>query len=38
MEFIEEAVREGLSAKEINSQVDLLLDDVARGKLEKSLR
>lgn len=38
VEFMEEAVREGLSTKEINSQVDLLLDDLARGKLEKSLR
>ena len=38
VEFMEKAVREGLSSKEINSQVDLLLDEVARGKLEKSLR
>ncbi len=38
VEFIEEAVREGLSMKEIYSQVYLLLDDVARGKLEMSLR
>lgn len=37
VEFMEEAVREGLSSKEINSQVDLLLDLVARGKLEKGL-
>jgi len=38
VEFMEEAVREGLTSREINSQVDLLLDEVARGKLEKSLR
>ena len=38
VEFMEEAVREGLTSKEINSQVDLLLDEVARGKLERSLR
>ena len=36
VEFMEEAVREGLTSREINSQVDLLLDEVARGKLEKS--
>ena len=38
VEFMQEAVREGLSSKEINSQVDLLLDEVTRGKLEKSLK
>ena len=38
VEFMEEAVKEGLSSKEINSQIDLLLDEIARGNLEKSLR
>ena len=38
VEFMEEAVREGLSTEEINSQVDLLLDATARGQLEKSLK
>ena len=38
VEFMEEAVREGLTKEEINSQVDLLLDKAARGRLEKSLK
>lgn len=38
VEFMEEAVREGLTKGEINSQVDLLLDQAARGRLEKSLK
>ena len=38
VEFMEEAVRKGLSSKEITSQVDLLLDEAARGRLEKSLK
>lgn len=38
VEFLEEAVREGLSTQEINSQVDLLLDEAAKGRLEKSLK
>lgn len=38
VEFMEEAVREGLSREEITSQVDLLLDDAARGRLDQSLK
>jgi hypothetical protein len=36
--FMEDAVKEGLSRDEIASQVDLLLDEAARGRLDKSLR
>lgn len=36
--FIEDAVREGLTQEEISSQVDLILDEAARGRLERSLR
>jgi hypothetical protein len=35
--FMEEAVREGLTKEEIASQVDLMLDAAAKGRLEKSL-
>jgi hypothetical protein len=38
VEFMEEAVREGLTKEEITSQVDLLLDETARERLEKSLK
>jgi hypothetical protein len=38
VEFMEIAVREGLTKEEINSQVDLLLDQAALGNLEKSLK
>ncbi len=38
VEFMEEAVKEGMSSEEINSQVDLLLDAASRGRLEKSLK
>jgi hypothetical protein len=38
VEFMEEAVMEGLSKEEIASQLDLLLDQNARGRLEQSLR
>jgi regulatory protein YycI of two-component signal transduction system YycFG len=38
MEFIEGAVREGLTKEEITSQVDLMLDETAGGRLEKSLK
>jgi hypothetical protein len=38
VEFMEEAVKEGLTAEEITSQVDLLLDESAKGRLEKSLK
>ena len=38
VEFMEDAVKEGLSSEEINSQVDLLLDAASRGRLEKSLK
>lgn len=37
VEFMEEAVKEGLSKEEISSQVDLLLDEAARGRLDRSL-
>jgi len=36
--FMEDAVKEGLTRDEIASQVDLLLDEAARGRLEKSLK
>jgi hypothetical protein len=36
--FIEDAVREGLTQEEITSQVDLILDEAAKGRLERSLR
>ena len=38
VEFMEEALREGLTKEEITSQIDLLLDEAARGRLEKSLK
>ncbi len=38
VEFMEQAVREGLTKEEITSQVDLLLDEAARGRLEKALK
>lgn len=38
VEFMEQAVREGLTKKEITSQVDLLLDEAATGRLDKSLK
>lgn len=38
VKFMEDAVREGLTRKEINSQVDLILDVAARGRLDKSLK
>lgn len=37
VDFMEEAVKEGLTKKEIASQVDLLLDEAAKGRLERSL-
>lgn len=37
-EFMEEAVREGLTKEDITSQVELLLDGPARERLEKSLK
>jgi len=37
VDFMEEAVKEGLTKEEIASQVDLLLDEAARGRLERSL-
>ena len=36
--FMEEAVREGLTKQEIESQVDLLLDKDAEKRLKQSLR
>lgn len=36
--FMEEALREGLTKEEITSQIDLLLDEAAKGRLEKSLK
>ncbi len=38
VEFMEEAVKEGLTKKEIASQIDLLLDKDARKRLKQSLR
>lgn len=38
VEFMEQAVRAGLTKEEINSQVNLLLDQAARGRLDKSLK
>ena len=38
VEFMDEAVREGLTKEEITSQIDLLLDEATRGRLDKSLR
>ena len=36
IEFMEEAVKEGLSRDEIVSQIDLILDKEARKKIEQS--
>lgn len=36
--FMEEALKEGLTKEEITSQIDLMLDDAARGSLEHSLK
>jgi hypothetical protein len=38
VEFMEEAVREGLTKREIESQIDLLLDKDAEKRLRQSLR
>ncbi len=38
VEFMEEAVREGLTKEEIASQVDLMLNAPAKRRLERSLR
>ena len=38
VEFMEEAVREGLTKAEIESQIDLLLDSDAQRRLKQSLR
>ena len=38
VEFMEEAVREGLTKPEIESQIDLLLDKDAEKRLRQSLR
>lgn len=38
VEFMEEAVKEGLTKEEIASQIDLLLDKGARKRLRQSLR
>lgn len=38
VEFMEEAVRQGLTKDEISSQVDLIVDEAAKGRLEKSLK
>jgi hypothetical protein len=38
VEFMEEAVREGLSKEEIRSQAGLMVDRDARLRLKKSLR
>jgi hypothetical protein len=36
LEFMEEAVKEGLSKKEIMSQIDLMLDKGAQKRIKKS--
>jgi hypothetical protein len=36
--FMEEAVRDGLTREEITSQIDLMLDEAAKRRLEKSLK
>jgi hypothetical protein len=36
--FMEEAVKEGLTREEITSQIDLMLDEAARRRLERSLK
>jgi plasmid rolling circle replication initiator protein Rep len=36
--FMEEALREGLTKEEVTSQIDLMLDDVAKRRLERSLK
>ena len=36
--FMDEALREGLTKEEVTSQIDLMLDDVAKRSLEKSLK
>jgi len=36
--FMEEALREGLTKEEVASQIDLMLDDVAKRRLERSLK
>ncbi len=38
VEFMEEAVKEGLTKEEIASQVDLLLDKAAQKRLKRSLK
>jgi len=38
VEFMEEALREGLTKEEVTSQIDLMLDDAARKRLESSLK
>jgi hypothetical protein len=35
--FMEEAVREGLTRAEISSQIDLMLDEAAKSRLERSM-
>jgi hypothetical protein len=36
--FMEDALREGLTKEEVASQIDLMLDDVAKRRLERSLK
>ncbi len=38
IEFMEEAVREGLTKEEITSQIDLMLDKGAQKRLKQSLK
>ncbi len=38
VEFMEEAVKQGLTKEEIASQIDLMVDEAAKGRLEKSLK
>jgi predicted transcriptional regulator len=36
--FMEEAIREGLTKEEITSQIDLMLDEAAKGRLDRSMK
>ena len=38
IEFMEEAVKEGLSKKEIRSQIDLILDKKAQKRIQQSAK
>jgi hypothetical protein len=38
VEFMEEALKEGLTKEEVTSQIDLMLDGVAKRRLERGLK